>query len=259
MEGRKSVRFLLPHETGPFRQRDHHSIVESRDICGRPLLPSVPSHNSKGTSNGQLPPLHQHNDPRNKDHVCSKHRKPKTSKSSKGFGGRKLPSKTCHHDYEDIDVAQSMSTPLFTPCHHQSMRAQSASPQLTRRTNVSRDIRKSSSSPCPTTSVSDFKKASKNNFERPLEYNKTCSHLNTEIIRQRSCIPSTNHYSDSHGMGQSVNQGVEKANNYYFLPPRDPMLTSFIDSEDVLKREVISELQLALLYTTLIDSIRFIS
>ena len=233
MEVRKSVRFILPREDGKYSECDYHARHDAKESHRRPPLPSVPHRSNLRSAflNYSSPSVATPKSSLDKGFVCQKHRKQKSSASKKESSSKKS-SKGCHHDYEDIDVASSMSQ----SCHLHSSRAQSASPQLPRRLDRSQKALTLSSS-------SLIKERSPGSTKiQPLENLKTCSHINSEIIRQRTSIPTLNHYSDSHSVhapdSKFIRNESGKHSQYYFLPPRDPMLTSFIDSEDVMKRKV---------------------
>ena len=240
MDRRKSVRFLLPMEEASHHTCGHRGLNGDRKLISpdsqcqnhhlsHHLPPRPPSREKGGV---EIP-----------EFVCSKHRKQKVLALSSGAklsskSKNKRLQKNGHRYYEEIDEVPS--SPAEFVCRH-NMRSQSASPQLSRRLVKSHPSDHSSiSSKSPSHCDENVKDVLKWDHQDP----KPCVHLNSEIRRQRNGVPSLNHYSDSRSLHNPLTTSSERSgnkhNHYYFLPPRDPMLTSFIESDGVIKREVMS-------------------
>ena len=254
MDVRKSVRFLLPAE-GP---RSFSSCEHSRDTPASVITPVI---HHVDHHLPPRPPSSGNVKDRSTEFVCSRHRKQNILASGKNASAKTTSSisrqnkkkftKNCHHDYEDVDnyVPAQPAQPSACPRHNRSL---SASPQLARRLVQSHPSEKTASSSKKLTKEIHCKHVNENPRPAPsLKWNHeantiSCAHLDTEIERQLSCAPTSNHYSESQSLlhktqltkAPSVEKRRVNGSHYYFLPPIDPMLTSFIEANDVVKREV---------------------
>ena len=229
MERRKSVRFLLPIEP-PINHpcEFHREGKELNQACsdrhptlvpGRP--PRPPPAKSAVIKNETA------------DYVCLKHRKQKSRPTVKPFARTKNKDLSGH-----VVDGERRDKPLVNVCPH-GARSQSASPQLSRRLVKSHPADDFTRRSALSYQTDDSKIAA---LQWDAREKIPCVHLNSEIQRQRSGFPSSNHYSDARCLRDvkttSSKKPSDQRSNYYFLPPRDPMLTSFIESDGVLKCEV---------------------